>query len=66
VLRPFDWRQPQPVVIPPGQPVAPCSEAFYNLAPSARPSPSATPEAGVTPPATPWHGGTGRSGKTWR
>jgi hypothetical protein len=55
LLRTFDWRQPNVVVIPPDQQAAPCSEAFYNLAPSARPSPSATAEAqaSATPAGTP-------------
>lgn len=53
VLRTFDWRQPQPVVMPPDKPPAPCSEAFYNRAPSARPSATAVPEATATPTATP-------------
>lgn len=48
VLRTFDWRQPNVVVIPPGQTVAQCSTAFYNLAPQARPSPTATAEAAVS------------------
>jgi hypothetical protein len=53
VLRTFDWRQPNVVVIPPDQPVAQCSTAFYNLAPQARPSPTATSDVAVTPTAVP-------------
>ena len=49
ILRPFDWRQPQPLVIPPDQPVAPCAEAIYSKLPSARPPATATPAAGATP-----------------
>src|SRR6185295_4484078 len=47
-LRMFDWRRPQPVVIPPGQQVAPCAEAFYDAVPSARPTASASPEGAAT------------------
>ena len=49
VLRPFDWRQPQPLVIPPDQPAAPCAEAVYARIPSARPPATATSAAGSTP-----------------
>jgi hypothetical protein len=51
VLRPFDWRQPQPLAIPPGQPAAPCAEAVYARIPSARPPATATSAAGSTPAA---------------
>jgi len=47
----FDWRQPAPVVIPPDQPVAPCAEAFYNSAPSARPPDTPTAAAEAATPA---------------
>jgi len=49
VLRPFDWRQPQPLAIPPDQPAAPCAEAIYARIPSARPPATATPAGGSTP-----------------
>lgn len=47
----FDWRQPAPVVIPPDQPVAPCAEAFYSNAPSARPPDTPTAAAEAATPA---------------
>lgn len=45
VLRTFDWRLPQPILIPADQPPAPCTEALYNRAPSVRPPATAVPEA---------------------
>ncbi len=53
LLRTLDWRQPQVVVIPAGQPVPQCAEAFYNLAPRARPSPTATSDAAGSATAVP-------------
>lgn len=51
VLRTFDWRQPQPIVIPKDRPAAPCSEAFYARLPSARPplTPTAATDQGGSP-----------------
>ncbi len=48
----FDWRQPQPLVIPADQPVAPCAEMFYDSAPSLRPPPTDTPSADAVATAT--------------
>jgi hypothetical protein len=47
----FDWSVPAPVVMPEGQPPAPCAEAFYQSVPSARAA-DATPVASATAGAT--------------